>query len=171
MKNRILYIISAVLLIILLIVIVFIATKPKNNTPAADPLPLRGKESDVAQIEPTDLPSKKELEALRLEDVIQTDKINDQFALASYQVDGISMVYYFQADAVTNGERLTVTARTMDPAEYQITLPAGDKVQKTNIGEYEMTFYDRMIYYVVDENVEIPSVIQDNLQNGHAEIR
>ena len=175
-RNQLLYIIAGIAALILLVIVVIVAAKGAkdssntsvSNTPQE---PAVYKEPEIAQIEPSDLPSKKELKDLRLVDVIQTDKINDQFALAKYEIDGATIIYYFQANKVTNGERLTVTARYMNPAEYEIYLPSGEKVQKTNIGEFEMTFYDRMIYYVEDENSQIPPTIQKNAENGNAEIR
>lgn len=175
-KNQILYIIAGVLAFVLLVGVVLFAVKgTKNNSGSSNEVydqTLRGEESDIAQIEPINLPDKKELEKIKLENVIQTDKINDQFVLARYEIEGINIIYYFQADAVTNGERLTVTAHTVSsPAEYEILLPTGDRVEKTTIGDYEMTFYNRMIYYVPDENTELPPVIRKNLENGHAEIR
>ena len=126
-KKQLLYIIVGIVALILLIIVVIVATKgAKDSSNASVSVTTQEsavyKEPEIAQIKPSDLPPKKELKDIKLEDVIQTDKINDQFALARYEIDGATIIYYFQADKTTNGERLTVTARYMNPAEYEISL-------------------------------------------------
>lgn len=166
--NKIIYIIVGILAVVFLFVIANIAI---NNLSTHDEKDTGTAPEGTGIVEPAKLPSKKELKSLRLENVMQTNKLNDRFKLNDYAVDGAAMKYNFLEDNNSLGKTLTVTAKSENIAEYELTLPVSDRVEKVNVDKYEMTFYNRMVYFVENENTELSDVIKSNISNGHVEIR
>ena len=165
--NKTIYIAIGIIAVVFLFVIVNIAVKNFRTT---EPQTIT-QDDEIGHTKPAELPSKDELEKLRLENSVQTDVINEHFMLASHEIDGADMVYRYYEDTNIPGQTLVVRAKSKNIAEYELTLPVGDRVEKINADNYEMTFYNRMIYFVKDEKSEIPITIKNNIPNGHAEIR
>ena len=145
--NKTIYIAIGIIAVVFLFVIVNIAVKNFRTT---EPQTIT-QDDEIGHTKSAELPSKDELEKLRLENSVQTDVINEHFMLASHEIDGADMVYRYYEDTNIPGQTLVVRAKSKNIAEYELTLPVGDRVEKINADNYEMTFYNRMIYFVKDE--------------------
>ncbi len=167
-KNKA-YIIFAVVAIIVLLVMVNMIMIKSNSSARVN---TSGENSAVKEmIENVKLPDKSDLAPSRLENVEQADTIGDSRQLYDWEAKDGSVIYKYYDKSDTPGQSFTVTAKAVNIAEYELTLPVGDKVEKVNYDKYELTFYDRKIFYTADQNSPIPPVIQNNIENGHAEIR
>ena len=161
--NKLIYGIIAILLVIIIAVAARIAVKNGRdaetvNTEDTESITggiVQGQEAEISEIEEGDLPTDAELEENGLENVMQTSKINQQFNLYNYEIteDG-GIKYNYLANAVTNGERLSVTAKAMTEDEYNEMLPK-TKAQNNNVDGIDVVYNDRNLYYTVDET-EVP---------------
>lgn len=176
--NKLIYAGIGVILAIVLIVVICTAVSNKKTDTADEGVGAQQEvvyneltEATVSEIDEGKLPSKGELADAGIEGVMQTSKINQQFNLRDYEVleDG-GIKYNYQASAVTNGERLSITAVAMSQEEYNDMLPKA-KTQTTQIGEQTATFNDRSLYYTTDESAEIPTYIQKAEEADNCVIR
>lgn len=176
--NKLIYGIIAILLVIIIAVVARIAVKNgrdaesvnKEDTESITRSIVQGQEAEISEIEEGDLPTDAELEENGLENVMQTSKINQQFNLYNYEIteDG-GIKYNYLANAVTNGERLSVTAKAMTEDEYNEMLPK-TKAQNNNVDGIDVVYNDRNLYYTVDET-EVPEYVKNAEEAGNVVIR
>ncbi len=176
--NKLIYGIIAILLVIIIAVAARIAVKNGRdaetvNTEDTESITggiVQGQEAEISEIEEGDLPTDAELEENGLENVMQTSKINQQFNLYNYEIteDG-GIKYNYLANAVTNGERLSVTAKAMTEDEYNEMLPK-TKAQNNNVDGIDVVYNDRNLYYTVDET-EVPEYVKNAEEAGNVVVR
>lgn len=176
--NKLIYGIIAILLVIIIAVAARIAVKNGSevesmNTEDTENITrsiVQGQEAEISEIEEGDLPTDAELEENGLENVMQTSKINQQFNLYNYEIteDG-GIKYNYLANAVTNGERLSVTAKAMTEDEYNEMLPK-TKAQNNNVDGIDVVYNDRTLYYTVDET-EVPEYVKNAEEAGNVVVR
>lgn len=176
--NKLIYGIIAILLVIIIVVAARIAVKNGSevesvNTEDTESITrsiVQGQEAEISEIEEGDLPTDAELEENGLENVMQTSKINQQFNLYNYEIteDG-GIKYNYLANAVTNGERLSVTAKAMTEDEYNEMLPK-TKAQNNNVDGIDVVYNDRNLYYTVDET-EVPEYVKNAEEAGNVVVR
>lgn len=181
--NKAVYIVIAFLLIIIVIIAVTIAGKNKKEAEEAkDTLNIMEEmkenmeaEKDengdavISEISEGDLPSAEELEKANLSNVMQSNKINDQFNLYMYEIIDEGIKYSYLANAVTNGERLSITAVPMSEEEYNEMLPTS-KVQNNVIDNINVCYNDRNLYYTIDES-NVPEYIANGEKEGNVVVR
>lgn len=126
---------------------------------------LSGCGSDNSKI---DLPSQKEMAAAGLEDIAQTDEIND-FVLTDYDIAEGEIVYTF-TNSQDEKNTLGVTGIKMSAEEYEKMLPASDNLQDTVINDINCKFIDRTVHFVPD-GYEVSQRIKDNVAKGTTEIK
>lgn len=175
--NKLIYVIIALLLVIIIAVAVMIAVKNGKGAGSDDAAEenitrsiVQGQEAEISEIEEGDLPTDAELAENGLENVMQTSKINQQFNLYNYEIteDG-GIKYNYLANAVTNGERLSVTAKAMTEAEYNEMLPK-TRAQNNTIDGIAVVYNDRNLYYTVDET-EVPEYVKNAEEAGNVVVR
>lgn len=184
--NKLVYTIIAVLLVIIIIVAVSIAVKNGSEVVSNDSNDneevsvtedsgvtngiLQGQEAEISEIEEGDLPTDEELAEYGLENVMQTSKINQQFNLYNYEIteDG-GIKYNYLANAVTSGERLSVTAKAMTEDEYNDMLP-DEKAQNNTVDGIDVVYNDRSLYHTVDET-QVPEYVKNAEEAGNVVVR
>lgn len=176
--NKLIYGIIAILLVIIIVVAARVAIKNGKdvesvNTEDTENITksiVQGQEAEISEIEEGDLPADAELAEYGLENVMQTSKINQQFNLNNYEIteDG-GIKYNYLANAVTNGERLSVTAKAMTEDEYNEMLPK-TKAQNNNVDGIDVVYNDRNLYYTVDET-EVPEYVKNAEEAGNVVVR
>lgn len=173
--NKIVYAIIAFLFIVIIITAVSIAIKNRNDVKDIleienSMIEAKGKrEAEISEIEEGDLPSKEELVSVGLEDVMQASKINKQFNLYNYEMEDGGIKYNYLANAVTNGERLSISAKVMTEEEYKKMLPEA-KMQKDIVDGIEVVYNDRSLYYTVDGE-DLPGYVKNALDAGNVVVR
>ncbi len=176
--NKIVYIIIGILMAVIILTAIFIAAN--NNKPDdAETVETENggsnveyhinTEAEISEIEEGDLPSKRELNELGLENVIQTSKLNQQFNLNNYEITDNGIKYNYLANAVTNGERLSITAKAMTEAEYNEMLPKA-KAQNGTVGDVNVVYNDRSLYYTTDSS-DLPEYIKKAQEAGNVVVR
>ncbi len=167
-KNNVIYILLGIAVLIFLIIVIVIACKNIKV------LKSQGSGSSGSiyseKIEAVDLPEKKELKKIRLENSVQTDSLNGE-KLYNCEIDGGAVTYKYFTETNKPGQSLSVKAKSENITEYELALPKGDNVEKVELNNNEFTFYNRMIYFAEDENSQIPEGIKQNTENGSTEIR
>lgn len=175
--NKLIYVIIAILLVIIIAVAARIAIKNGRDAESVNTEDesitrsiVQGQEAEISEIEEGDLPTDAELKENGLENVMQTSKINQQFNLYNYEIteDG-GIKYNYLANAVTNGERLSVTAKAMTEDEYNEMLPK-TKAQNNNVDGIDVVYNDRNLYYTVDET-EVPEYVKNAEEAGNVVVR
>ena len=176
--NKLIYGIIAILLVIIIVVAARIAVKNGSevesvNTEDTESITrsiVQGQEAEISEIEEGGLPADAELAEYGLENVMQTSKINQQFNLYNYEIteDG-GIKYNYLANAVTNGERLSVTAKAMTEDEYNEMLPK-TKAQNNNVDGIDVVYNDRTLYQTVDET-EVPEYVKNAEEAGNVVVR
>lgn len=175
--NKLIYGIIALLLVIIIGAAVFIAVKNGkkvdiNDGPDTEGVTnsiVQGQEPEISEIEEGDLPSDSELAENGLENVMQTSKINKQFNLYNYEITDGGIKYNYLANAVTNGERLSVTAKAMTEEEYNEMLPK-TKAQNNTVDGINVVYNDRNLYYTV-EGTEVPEYVKNAEEAGNVVVR
>lgn len=173
--NKIVYAIIAFLFIVIIITAVSIAIKNRNDVKDVQEIEnsmieAKGKrEAEISEIEEGSLPSKEELVSVGLEDVMQASKINKQFNLYNYEMGDGGIKYNYLANAVTNGERLSISAKVMTEEEYKKMLPEA-KMQKDTVDGIEVVYNDRSLYYTVDGE-DLPGYVKNALDAGNVVVR
>lgn len=175
--NKIIYLIIAVLIAVIILTAAFIAISNSRNNGDSNTIQLensaveynKNTEAEVSEIEEGKLPSENELSELGLEKVMQTSKINKQFNLSNYEVLDGGIKYNYLASAVTNGERLSITAKAMTEVEYNEMLPTA-KVQESTIDDVAVVYNDRNLYYTTD-GAELPPYVKNAEEAGNVVVR
>ncbi len=173
--NKIVYAIIAFLFIVIIITAISIAIKNRNDVKDIQEIEnsmieAKGKrEAEISEIEEGGLPSKEELVSVGLEDVMQASKINKQFNLYNYEMEDGGIKYNYLANAVTNGERLSISAKVMTEEEYKKMLPEA-KMQKDTVDGIEVVYNDRSLYYTVDGE-DLPGYVKNALDAGNVVVR
>ena len=175
--NKIIYLIIAVLIAVIILTAAFIAISNSRNNGDSNTIQLensaveynKNTEAEVSEIEEGKLPSENELSELGLEKVMQTSKINKQFNLSNYEVLDGGIKYNYLASAVTNGERLSITAKAMTEGEYNEMLPTA-KAQESNIDDVAVVYNDRNLYYTTD-GAELPPYVKNAEEAGNVVVR
>ena len=173
--NKIVYASIAFLFIVIIITAVSIAIKNRNDVKDVQEIEnsmieAKGKrEAEISEIEEGSLPSKEELVSVGLEDVMQASKINKQFNLYNYEMEDGGIKYNYLANAVTNGERLSISAKVMTEEEYKKMLPEA-KMQKDTVDGIEVVYNDRSLYYTVDGE-DLPGYVKNALDAGNVVVR
>lgn len=175
--NKIIYVIIAVLIAVIIVTVTFIAISNSKNNVDSNTVQLENSaveynqktEAEVSEIEEGKLPSENELSELGLEKVMQTSKINKQFNLSNYEVLDGGIKYNYLASAVTNGERLSITAKAMTESEYNEMLPKA-KAQKSTIDDVDVVYNDRNLYYTTD-GAEPPAYVKNAEEAGNVVVR
>lgn len=177
--NKMVYTIIAVLIIVIIAVAAFIAIYNSKNAGTSDNDIIQSDDDDVvykeqyespfSEIIEGDLPSESELAELGLEDVMQTNSINEQFNLSNYEIVDGGIKYNYLANAVTNGERLSITAKAMSEEEYEEMLPTA-KAEENTIDDIDVVYNDRTLYYTVDET-QVPDYVKKAEEEGNAVVR
>lgn len=175
--NKTIYVIIAVLIVVIIVTAGFIAISNSRNNRDNDTVQFENSdveynqktEAEISEIEEGKLPSDNELSELGLENVMQTSKINKQFNLSNYEVSDGGMKYNYLASAVTNGERLSVTAKAMTESEYNEMLPTA-KAQEGTINDMAVVYNDRNLYYTTD-GAELPPYVKNAEEAGNVVVR
>ncbi|MDO4300694.1 MAG: hypothetical protein Q4D26_04790 [Clostridia bacterium] len=177
--NRAIYLIMAVLLVVIILTAVFIAVSNGKGADSAGEGATdtnrfvtefnKNTEAKISEIEKGDLPSPEELNSVSLDNVMQTDSINEQFNLSNYQINDGSIKYNYLANAVTSGERLSVTAKAMTEEEYNEMLPK-QRGESNTIDDISVVYNDRSLYYTT-EGGELPSNISESEEKGTVVVR
>lgn len=175
--NKIIYLIIAVLIAVIILTAAFIAISNSRNNGDSNIIQLensaveynKNTEAEVSEIEEGKLPSENELSELGLEKVMQTSKINKQFNLSNYEVLDGGIKYNYLASAVTNGERLSITAKAMTEGEYNEMLPTA-KAQESTIDDVAVVYNDRNLYYTTD-GAELPPYVKNAEEAGNVVVR
>lgn len=173
--NKIVYAIIAFLFIVIIITAVSIAIKNRNDVKDIQEIENSmieakvNREAEISEIEEGSLPSKEELVSVGLEDVMQASKINKQFNLYNYEMEDGGIKYNYLANAVTNGERLSISAKVMTEEEYKEMLPEA-KMQKDTVDGIEVVYSDRSLYYTVDGE-DLPAYVKNALDAGNVVVR
>lgn len=176
--NKVVYTIIGLLIAIIIVTALFIAL---NNSKSANVETVESDnagidveynvntEAEKSEIEEGDLPSEGELKEVGLENVMQTSKINEQFNLNNYEITDDGIKYNYLANAVTNGERLSITAKAMTEAEYNEMLPKA-KAQNGTVGDVEVVYNDRSLYHTTDRT-NLPQYIKNAEEAGNVVVR
>lgn len=173
--NKIVYAIIAFLFIVIIITAVSIAIKNRNDVKDVQEIEnsmieaKEKREAEISEIEEGSLPSKEELVSVGLEDVMQASKINKQFNLYNYEMEDGGIKYNYLANAVTNGERLSISAKVMTEEEYKKMLPEA-KMQKDTVDGIEVVYNDRSLYSTVDGE-DLPGYVKNALDAGNVVVR
>ncbi len=175
--NKIVYIIIGILIAVIILTAIFIAVNNKStdvetletDNGGSDVEYHVNTEAEISEIEEGDLPSKSELSELGLENVMQTSKINQQFNLNNYEITDNGIKYNYLANAVTNGERLSITAKAMTEAEYSEMLPKA-KAQNGTVGDVDVVYNNRSLYHTTDET-GLPAYIKKAQEAGNVVVR
>lgn len=179
--NKTVYTIIGILIGIIIIAGIFIAISNNkkstneevvlNEPPSENNVEYHVKnEAEKSEIEEGDLPSDSELSGEGLENVMQTSKLNEQFNLSEYEITDDGIRYNYLANAVTNGERLSITAKAMSEEEYNEMLPKA-KAQENTINDISVVYNDRSLYYTTSEDEELPAYIKKADEAGNVVIR
>lgn len=176
--NKTVYIIIGILIAVIIITSIFIAVSNNKNSSEAE-MEIENANVDVeynvrteaekSEIEEGNLPSDGELKDLGLENVMQTNKINEQFNLSNYEIKDDCIKYNYLANAVTNGERLSITAKAMTETEYNEMLPKA-KAQNNTIGDVDVVYNNRNLYHTEDD-AELPEYIKKAEEAGNVVVR
>lgn len=177
--NKTIYLIIAVLLAVIILTAVFIAVSNGKRADSAGEETAdtnrfvtefnKNTEAKISEIEKGDLPSPEELNSAGLDNVMQADSINEQFNLSNYQINDGSIKYNYLANAVTNGERLSITAKAMTEEEYNEMLPE-QRGETNTIDDISVVYNDRSLYYTT-EGGELPAHISESEEKGNVVVR
>lgn len=173
--NKNVYIIIGILIAVVVVVAVYMAISNNKSEVQKNSETINGieyvenTEAQKSEIEEGDLPGDSELKAAGLENVMQASKINEQFNLNNYEITENGIKYNYLANAVTNGERLSLTAKAMTEDEYNEMLPKA-KMQENTINDLTVVFNDRNLYYTVD-GTEPPAYIKKAEEEGNVVVR
>ena len=176
--NKIVYGIIALLLVIVILTAAVIAVRnSKNNGSTSEETfeqttmegVIQGQEAEISEIEAGALPTDNELKEAGLIGVKQTNAINQQFNLNNYEITDNSIKYNYLANAVTSGERLSITARVMTEEEYNEMLPKAKAVNNT-VDNVNVVYNDRSLYNAVDGE-ELPGYIANAEKEGNVVVR
>lgn len=175
--TKTIYILIGILLAMVIAVTAFVAISNRSTvedtaSDEAEETVVYNENTEAAksQIEEGDLPTNDELKSVGLEAVKQTSKINEQFNLYTYEIADEGIKYSYLANAVTNGERLSLTAKAMSEDEFKSMLPKA-KFQNGKVKDMDVVFNDRSLYSTTSEADGLPEFVKKAEEEGNVVVR